>query len=75
MLVHLDTDLGGDTDDACALALLLGQDAGELAGVHDSCRPGRTPGWVRPPLPAPRRPRGRPGDRGGRAVDDHAAVR
>jgi hypothetical protein len=24
MLVHLDTDLGGDIDDACALALLLG---------------------------------------------------
>jgi inosine-uridine nucleoside N-ribohydrolase len=33
MLVHLDTDLGGDTDDACALALLLGQSTAELAGV------------------------------------------
>ena len=33
MLVHLDTDLGGDTDDACALALLLGQAGVELAGI------------------------------------------
>ena len=33
MLVHLDTDLGGDTDDACALALLLGQAGVELADV------------------------------------------
>ena len=32
MLIHLDTDLGGDTDDACALALLLGQAGVELAG-------------------------------------------
>ena len=33
MLVHLDTDLGGDIDDACALAFLLGQPGVELAGV------------------------------------------
>jgi hypothetical protein len=33
MLVHLDTDLGGDTDDACALAFLLGRPEAELAGV------------------------------------------
>lgn len=33
MLVHLDTDLGGDTDDACALAFLLGHSGVELAGV------------------------------------------
>jgi hypothetical protein len=33
MLVHLDTDLGADTDDACALVLLLGQAAGELVGI------------------------------------------
>ena len=24
MRIHLDTDLGGDADDACALAMLLG---------------------------------------------------
>jgi purine nucleosidase len=33
MRVHLDTDLGGDTDDACALAMLLGADDAELVGV------------------------------------------
>ncbi len=48
MLVHLDTDLGGDTDDACALALLLGQDAGELAGVTTVAdRAGRRAGYAR----------------------------
>jgi purine nucleosidase len=33
MLVHLDTDIGGDTDDACALAMLLRWPGVELAGV------------------------------------------
>ena len=33
MLIHLDTDLGGDTDDACALAMLLGWPGVEVAGV------------------------------------------
>lgn len=33
MLIHLDTDIGGDTDDACALAMLLGLDHVELVGV------------------------------------------
>jgi purine nucleosidase len=32
-LVHVDTDIGGDTDDLCALALLLGWPGVELAGV------------------------------------------
>src|SRR4051794_19015261 len=31
--VHLDTDFGGDPDDACALALLLGSDDVEVTGV------------------------------------------
>ncbi len=31
--IHLDTDLGGDTDDACALAMLVGLDDVELVGV------------------------------------------
>ena len=31
--VHLDTDFGGDPDDACALALLLGWPGVELTGV------------------------------------------
>ncbi len=32
-LIHLDTDIGGDTDDLCALAMLLGWPGVELAGV------------------------------------------
>jgi purine nucleosidase len=31
--IHLDTDIGGDTDDLCALALLLGWPGVELVGV------------------------------------------
>lgn len=33
MRIHLDTDFGGDTDDACALAFLLGAENVELVGV------------------------------------------
>ncbi len=33
MLIHLDTDFGGDTDDACALALLLGWPEVEIVGI------------------------------------------
>ena len=33
MKVHLDTDIGGDIDDLCALALLLGSPDVELVGV------------------------------------------
>jgi inosine-uridine nucleoside N-ribohydrolase len=48
MLVHLDTDFGGDTDDACALAFLLGQPGVELAGVTTVAdRAGRRAGYVR----------------------------
>ena len=36
MRVHLDTDLGGDTDDLCALALLLGSPDAELVGITTS---------------------------------------
>jgi hypothetical protein len=31
--IHLDTDIGGDTDDLCALAMLLGWPGVELVGV------------------------------------------
>jgi purine nucleosidase len=31
--IHLDTDFGGDTDDACALAMLLGWPGVELTGI------------------------------------------
>jgi inosine-uridine nucleoside N-ribohydrolase len=48
MLVHLDTDLGGDTDDACALAFLLGQPDVDLAGVTTVAdRAGRRAGYAR----------------------------
>lgn len=33
MRVHLDTDLGGDTDDLCALALLLAAPGVEITGI------------------------------------------
>ena len=35
-LVHVDTDIGGDPDDLCALAMLLGWPGVELAGVTTS---------------------------------------
>jgi purine nucleosidase len=38
--VHLDTDLGSDTDDLCALAMLLGWPGAELAGVTTTTDPG-----------------------------------
>jgi hypothetical protein len=33
--MHLDTDLGSDTDDACALAMLLGRPGVEIVRRHD----------------------------------------
>jgi inosine-uridine nucleoside N-ribohydrolase len=38
--IHLDTDLGSDTDDACALALLLGWPGVELVGITTAVDPG-----------------------------------
>lgn len=38
--VHLDTDLGSDTDDLCALAMLLGWEGVELIGITTSTDPG-----------------------------------
>ena len=38
--VHLDTDLGGDPDDACALAMLLGWPGVDLVGVTTTIDPG-----------------------------------
>lgn len=40
MRVHLDTDLGGDPDDACALALLLGWPGVEIVGITTTIDPG-----------------------------------
>ena len=33
MRVHLDTDIGGDVDDLCALAMLLGWPGVEVTGI------------------------------------------
>lgn len=47
MLVHLDTDIGGDPDDVCALAMLLGCPDVEITGItttHDER--GRRAGFV-----------------------------
>jgi inosine-uridine nucleoside N-ribohydrolase len=38
--IHLDTDLGSDTDDLCALAMILGWPDAELVGVTTSIDPG-----------------------------------
>lgn len=38
--LHLDTDLGSDPDDACALAMLLGMPDVELVGVTTAIDPG-----------------------------------
>jgi purine nucleosidase len=38
--IHLDTDLGSDTDDLCALAMVLGWPSTELVGVTTSTDPG-----------------------------------
>jgi purine nucleosidase len=38
--VHLDTDIGGDPDDACALAMLLGWPGADLVGITTSIDPG-----------------------------------
>lgn len=38
--IHLDTDLGSDTDDLCALAMLLGADDVEIVGVTTNTDPG-----------------------------------
>ncbi len=47
MRVHLDTDLGSDTDDLCALAMLLGWPGVDLVGVTTNTDPGgRRAGYV-----------------------------
>lgn len=38
--IHLDTDFAGDTDDACALALLLGWPDVEITGITTTIDPG-----------------------------------
>ena len=63
MRVHLDTDFGGDPDDACALAMLLGwpdidvvgittnlDDGGTRAGCVEHVRVRRAPGDAQIPF-------------------------
>lgn len=40
MKLHLDTDFGGDPDDACALALLLAWPEAQIAGITTNLDPG-----------------------------------
>ncbi|HEY2176928.1 MAG TPA: nucleoside hydrolase [Mycobacteriales bacterium] len=48
MQIHLDTDLGGDTDDTCALAMLLGWPDVDVVGITTTIDPGgRRAGYVR----------------------------
>ena len=45
--VHLDTDLGGDPDDGCALAMLLGWPGVEVVGITTTAdSDGRRAGYV-----------------------------
>ena len=52
MRIHLDTDLGGDPDDVCALAMLLGWPDVEITGItttsdHDGLRAAYTAACLR----------------------------
>lgn len=40
MRIHLDTDIGGDPDDLCALAMLLGWQGAEVVGITTAIDPG-----------------------------------
>ena len=47
MRIHVDTDFAGDTDDACAVALLLGASGVELTGITTVADPdGRRAGYL-----------------------------
>jgi purine nucleosidase len=47
MRIHLDTDLGGDPDDVCALGMLLGWPGVEIVGITTTIDPGgRRAGYV-----------------------------
>ena len=47
MLPHLDTDFAGDTDDACALAMVLGWPDTEVVGITTTADPeGRRAGYA-----------------------------
>ena len=57
MRIHLDTDIGSDIDDLCALAMLLGWEGVDLAGVTTTIDPGgRRAGYVQRVLEVAGRP-------------------
>ena len=53
--VHVDTDLGGDIDDLCALAMLLRREDVEITGITTVAENGGKRAR-RQPLSAPRQP-------------------
>ena len=54
MRVHLDTDFGGDPDDACALVMLLGYPDVEIVGITTNLDSGgRRAGYVQRTVFAP----------------------
>src|SRR5690349_17764740 len=56
-LIHIDTDIGGDTDDLCALAMLLGMPDVEVSGVTTSAEvEGKRAGYARYALALARQP-------------------
>ena len=59
--IHLDTDLGGDIDDLCALAMLLRWEGAELAGITTVAEAN---GRIRQLYSGSRRKRRDPGCRG-----------
>lgn len=47
MLLHIDTDFAGDTDDACALAMVLGWPGADIVGITTTADPnGQRAGYV-----------------------------
>ncbi|HEX5496298.1 MAG TPA: nucleoside hydrolase [Mycobacteriales bacterium] len=47
MRLHIDTDFGGDTDDACALAMVLGWPGADVVGITTTADPdGQRAGYV-----------------------------
>ena len=47
MRLHLDTDIGGNVDDACALAMVLGWPGAEVLGITTTADPdGRRASYV-----------------------------
>ena len=70
--MHLDTDIGGDPDDVCALAMLLGWPDVEITGITTTHEEGGRRAGLRARGAAARGPSRHPRRRGRRALDDDA---